>query len=185
MNETPVPPNTRNFALHPVDNPSRVTVRVVFPLILITNTLPLSASDGLKSAVLVSNTPDDVLHKRVETIGVLKVTPPLAEIPPVLLRSPVEFSVPATDSAFAKVTPPEAEMPAVNDCRAVNVFAFASSATVPVVLGRVIVLLLVAVLGAVRVVVKAVVGLPKIRLTGVLLVRESVLVPRYRFPPEN
>ena len=59
-----------------------------------TKTLPLSASAGLKLLVLVSNTPDDVLGRRVETIGVLKVTPPLADNPPVVVNSPVEFNAP-------------------------------------------------------------------------------------------
>lgn len=61
---------------------------------LMTKILPLSASVGLKLPVLVSNTPEDVRAIRVDTIGVLNVTPPLADSPPLVVNSPVEFREP-------------------------------------------------------------------------------------------
>ena len=118
---------------------------------------------------------------------VVVAAPPIFKVVAVVLNTfPVVADVvmlpPFTAMFDASVTPPAAEIPCVNDWSAVNVFAAASSATVPVALGRVMSLSLLAVLGAVSVVVKAVTGFAKIMLLDDSII-ESDLVPKYRFPP--
>lgn len=76
---------------------------------------------------------------------VVVATPPMFRVvATVLNRFPVAADVvmlpPFTARLLAKVTPPAADIPCVNDWSAVNVFAAASSATVPVAFGRVMVL---------------------------------------------